>query len=60
MSTVAEIEEAASKLPPADFEQLMEDLRDLEIARAALAEIKAGDKPVPWEHLKKELDALHG
>jgi len=42
MSTVAEIEEAASKLPPDDFERLMEDLRDLEIARAALAEIETG------------------
>lgn len=60
MSTVAEIEEAVSKLPPDDFERLMEDLRDLQIARTALAEIEAGEKPVLWENLKSELDALHG
>lgn len=40
MSSVAEIEEAAAKLPPEDFARLLEDLRDLEIARTALAEIE--------------------
>lgn len=45
MSMVAEIEEAASKLPPADFERLMEDLCDMQIARDALAEIEAGKNP---------------
>lgn len=59
MSTVVEIEEAAAKLPSADFERLLEDLRDLQIARDALAEIEAGEKPVAWERLKSELDALH-
>ncbi len=59
MSTVLEIEEAASKLPLADLSQLLEDLQDLATARAALSEIKTGDKPVPWTKLKHELDALH-
>lgn len=59
--SLVEIEEAAAKLPPADLARLLEDLRDLEIARTALAEIEAGkDQPVSWEHLKTELDALHG
>lgn len=60
MSTVLEIEAAASKLPLADLSQLLEDLQDLAAARAALSEIEEGDKPVPWSKLKQELDALHG
>lgn len=61
MSTVVEIEEAVSQLPPEDFERLMEDLRDLQMARNALSEIKAGnEEPVPWNTLKAELDALQG
>lgn len=60
MGSVAEIEEAAASLPPDEFARLLEDLRDLEIARAALARVEAGEKPVPWEQLKPELDALHG
>ena len=60
MSTVLEIEEAASKLPLADLSQLLEDLQDLATARAALAEIKTGENPVSWQNLKQELDALHG
>ena len=48
---------------------LIEDLADLEArenaedlaaAREALAEIVAGEQPVPWETLKAELDVLHG
>ncbi len=57
MSTVAEIEEAASKLPPDDFGRLMEDLLDLKLAREVLA---SGEETIPWEKLKPELDALHG
>ena len=60
MRTISEIEEAASKLPLADLSQLLEDLQDLATARAALSEIEAGDKPVPWQDLKHELDAIHG
>lgn len=61
MSTVVEIEEAVSKLPPEDFERLMEDLRDLQMARNALAEIEAGrEETIPWNILKAELDAIHG
>jgi hypothetical protein len=60
MSTVLEIEEAASKLPLAELSQLLEDLQDLATARAALSEIEAGDNPIPWPKLKQELDALHG
>lgn len=37
-----------------------EDAEDLAAAREALANIAAGEKPVPWEKLKAELDALHG
>ncbi len=40
--SVAEIEEAAAKLLPDDFERLVDDLRDLQIARATLTEIEAG------------------
>ena len=61
VSTVLEIEEAASKLPLADLSRLLEDLQDLAAARAALSEIEeGGDKPVPWSKLRQELDALHG
>lgn len=60
MSTVLEIEEAASKLPLADLSQLLEDLQDLATARAALSEIQTGESPVSWQNLKQELDALHG
>jgi hypothetical protein len=59
MSTVLEIEEAASKLPLAELSQLLEDLQDLATARAALLEIESGDPPVPWPKLMHELDALH-
>ncbi len=55
MSTVAEIEEAVAKLPPDDFARLMEDLRDLAAARAALAEIEAGEKPAPLEEVAARL-----
>lgn len=44
MSTVTEIEEAAAKLAPADLARLLEDLRDLQIARTALAEIASGEE----------------
>ena len=37
-----------------------EDAEDLAAAREALAEIAAGEQPVPWETLKAELDVLHG
>ena len=37
-----------------------EEAEDLAAAREALAEIAAGEKPVPWEQVKAELDALHG
>ena len=60
MNSLTEIEEAAASLPPGDFARLLEDLRDLEIARSALAEADAAEKPVPWEQLKAELDAIHG
>lgn len=49
--------------------ELIEDLAELEAreqaedlaeAREALAEIAAGEKPVPWEQVKAELDALRG
>lgn len=60
MSTVLEIEEAASKLPLADLSQLLEDLQDLATARAALSEIQTDESPVSWQNLKQELDALHG
>lgn len=60
MSTVLEIEEAASKLPLADLSQLLEDLQDLATARGAISEIKTGESPVSWQNLKQELDALHG
>ena len=60
MSSVAEISEAISQLPPEDFTLLPEDLRDLEIARAALAELEAGEKSKAWSAVKAKLDALHG
>ena len=37
-----------------------EEAEDLAAAREALVEIAAGEKPVPWEQVKTELDALHG
>ena len=37
-----------------------EEAEDLAAAREALAEIAAGEKPVPWEKVKAELDALQG
>ena len=37
-----------------------ENAEDLAAAREALAEIAAGETPIPWEKLKAELDALHG
>ena len=36
-----------------------EEAEDLAAAREALAEIAAGEKPVPWEQVKAEWDALH-
>jgi predicted DNA-binding protein len=61
MSTVTEIEEAAGRLPPEEFAQLLEDLQDLALARAALARIESGEeKTIPWSKLRDELDAAHG
>ena len=40
--------------------EVREEAEDLAAAREALAEIAAGEKPVPWEKVKAELDALHG
>ena len=37
-----------------------EAAENLAAGREALAEIAAGKKPVPWEQVKAELDALHG
>ena len=37
----------------------MENSADLVAARAALAEIAAGEQPRDWEEVKRELDALH-
>ena len=37
-----------------------ENADDLAAAREALADIAAGEQPVPWEKLKAELDVLHG
>jgi len=60
MSTVAEIEEAIVRLPAEEFAQLLEDLRDIEVARAAIAEAsEAGEPPKQWIPLRSELDALH-
>jgi hypothetical protein len=56
MSAVTEIEEAAAKLPPADFARLVEDLRDLQMARATLAEMEAsGETPAPLEEVVARL-----
>jgi PHD/YefM family antitoxin component YafN of YafNO toxin-antitoxin module len=55
MSTVAEIEEAVSALPADDFERLMGDLRDLQLARERLAEIEAGAETVSLDDLEKRL-----
>jgi hypothetical protein len=61
MSTVAEIEEAISRLPAEEFAQILEDLRDIEAARSALSEASdAGQSPKEWSRLRAELDALHG
>jgi len=60
MSTVMEIEAAASKLPLEDLAQLLQDLQDLATARVALLESEAGEKTVSWQDLKRDLDALHG
>ncbi|MBE2179437.1 MAG: hypothetical protein IAE97_03105 [Chthoniobacterales bacterium] len=58
MSTVTEIEEAAAKLPPADLARLLEDLRDLQIARTALAEVVSGEETtVSLDRLESELNA---
>ena len=40
--------------------EVREEAEDLAAAREALAEIAAGEEPVPWEKVKAELDALHG
>jgi hypothetical protein len=37
-----------------------EEAEDLAAGREALAEIAAGEKPLPWEQVKAELDALQG
>ena len=37
-----------------------ENAEDLAAARESLADIAAGEEPVPWGKLKAELDALHG
>ena len=37
-----------------------EAAEDLAAGREALAEIAAGEKTVPWEKVKAEMDALHG
>ena len=56
MSTVAEIEEAASKLSPKEFARLMEDLRDLQEGRAALAELQAGkEETISLDELESRL-----
>jgi hypothetical protein len=61
MSTLAEIEEAASQLPSPDFVRLLEDLHDLATARVALGELKEDPaSAIAWDKLKTELDALHG
>ena len=61
MSTLTEIEEAASQLPSPDFVRLLEDLHDLATARVALGELKENPTAtIAWGELKSELDALHG
>ncbi len=61
MSTVAEIEEAIARLPSEDFSRLIEDLRDIESAREALAEASSGsESPRKWREVREELDDLHG
>ena len=60
MSTLADIEEAASQLPSPDFVRLMEDLHDLASARVALGELEENPTAtVAWDELKAELNALH-
>jgi len=61
MSTLAEIEEAAARLPSPDFVRLLEDLHDLATARVALGDLKENPTAtIAWDDLKAELDALHG
>ncbi|MEI6073446.1 MAG: hypothetical protein WCS31_16790 [Verrucomicrobiae bacterium] len=55
MSTVAEIEDAVEKLQMEDFAKLMEDLRDLELARAALEEIERDGETVSLDVLESRL-----
>jgi len=55
MSTVAEIEDAVEKLQREDFTKLMEDLRDLELARAALEEIERDGETVTLDVLESRL-----
>lgn len=56
MSTVTEIEEAAAKLPAADLARLLEDLRDLQMARTTLAEMDAaGESTVPLDEVVARL-----
>ncbi len=55
MSTVAEIEDAVEKLQREDFTKLMEDLRDLELARAALEEIERDGETVSLDVLESRL-----
>jgi hypothetical protein len=60
MCAVAEIEEAIVRLPTEEFAQLLEDLRDIEVAHAAIAEAsEAGELPRQWIPLRSELDAAH-
>jgi len=55
MSTVAEIEDAVEKLQMEDFAKLMEDLRDLELARAALEDIERDGETVSQDVLESRL-----
>ena len=59
MSTVAEIEEAVAKLPAADFARLGQVAQVFEQARAALAEIEAGEKPAPLDEVAARLGLQH-
>ena len=40
--------------------EALEDAEDLAAAREEQAKIAAGEKTIPWNELKAELDALHG
>jgi len=47
------------KQKPTEHElEACEEAEDLAAGRKALAEIAAGEKPVPWEQVKAELDAI--